>query len=414
MSLNFTSGGTSKVAVSPAASINNLDVSTAFAWVFLDNITSTSSIFWKGLTGTGYHRLLFGSSGDVYSQREGSVTTGGAIAPVANFSHYGTGKWMFVAGVLDKNGVAADQMILIGDRDNLAAEPSSYTTQNVLDTPTDNSGQNLDIGNRNNDNRNFQGEIGFFGLWDVALSDAEIHAQQFHPHLTSGCVMFMHLGLHGATNVYDFSGNGNNGTGASVSVDNHVPLGPPYGFDNLIVGKGATLATVTDGLSMGEALSRIATLQGTIADGLNMGDALAKIATILGSSADGANIGDTSTVIADFQGTSVDGLTLGESLLATYLLLISDGVTIGDTGTVTANFTVTVSDAIQMAEVLSAIKTFGATVADGFTLGDISGILASGVANVTFTSKKAAVTFTIKIPEASFASKKPEVDFTVN
>ena len=69
--------------------------------------------------------------------------------------------------------------------------------------------------------------------WNRILTAGEIHAQQFHPHRTSGCLCIWLPGYNGTTNVPDWSGNANTGTITGATVSDQVPIpfrrrGPLY------------------------------------------------------------------------------------------------------------------------------------------------------------------------------------------
>ncbi len=96
---------------------------------------------------------------------------------------------------------------------------------------TDNNG-NMGIGNISGASSAAFGDYGTFIAFDFEMTLAQIQEQQFRPHVVSGCDGFYVMGVDGAGNVPDWSGNNIACTpvGVVVSAD-HVPLGPLFGFD---------------------------------------------------------------------------------------------------------------------------------------------------------------------------------------
>ena len=84
-----------------------------------------------------------------------------------------------------------------------------------------------------NTTNQYRGRIAFVAVFDAQLTLAQIQAIQYRPinSMThSSCVLLVFPGLHGASTVPDFSGNGNTGTVTNATIDDHVPLGPHFGF----------------------------------------------------------------------------------------------------------------------------------------------------------------------------------------
>ena len=75
------------------------------------------------------------------------------------------------------------------------------------------------------------GRMGFFHVISSELTLNQIIAQQYRPHVRSDSQVFMHLGFNGTGTQPDLTGKGNNGTVTGAVVADHVPLGPPFGFD---------------------------------------------------------------------------------------------------------------------------------------------------------------------------------------
>lgn len=89
------------------------------------------------------------------------------------------------------------------------------------------AGETLTVGGRGA-TESMNGKVAFFGHWNRVFPLGELKAQQYRMHVTSGCVVFSHYYAGIAT---DWSGLGNNGTITGATGADHVPLGPPFGFD---------------------------------------------------------------------------------------------------------------------------------------------------------------------------------------
>ena len=138
--------------------------------------------------------------------------------------------WNFVAGCED-TGVAGH--VYTGSLTVSAVERAYGVSVLGTGTQFDDSSNSLVVGNKHaaTFNQAFNGRIAFAGIWNRALSLGEIKDQQFYPHKTSGCVLFLHLGFTGTGTQPDWSGNANAGTVTGATVDAHVPLGNPFASD---------------------------------------------------------------------------------------------------------------------------------------------------------------------------------------
>ena len=140
--------------------------------------------------------------------------------------------WNYVAISYDES---AGPLLYFGNLTTIVAQPS-YSAGPVVGSGATSSDAigNLLIGARSFSQAagsGFQGRIAFGGVWNRVLSLGEIKEQQFHPHVTSGCVLFSHLGYAGAVSTQpDWSGNGNAGTITGATQAAHVPLGLPFEY----------------------------------------------------------------------------------------------------------------------------------------------------------------------------------------
>jgi hypothetical protein len=228
MALNFGTGASSpRVDCGSGASIDNINVGTWMAWVY-----PTSSVncrlMQKGLGPAGH---IFYTTTTVFEMTIARGTQSLlANASLANCAAYGTNKHVCMAAVFDTGGAAGDQKIYMGDLATPLAEPSAYTTQRIGSGAVgDDSGVNLIIGNISSATLSYPGDVSWIAAWNRRLSHEELIAQQWHPHVTSGCVGFWVLGYNGTGTQPDWSGNGNNGSVTGATVAAHVPLRSLYG-----------------------------------------------------------------------------------------------------------------------------------------------------------------------------------------
>lgn len=233
MSLVFA-GGTDKVSVAAASSINGLTTCTLVVWVYPTTLTNQIRIFQKGLNPS--HKIIFlnGTGGNVEIDfGRGTSGAGNVGVYISNNTPMSSvNKWYFVAGVWDAGGGAGNIMHLyIGDLTTAPTEVTYGTkTDGVGSSPSDSS-NNLIIGNHESSSLGWQGRIAPVLFWNRTLSLAEIRAQWARRCITSGCVLYHELGWNGTGTQMDWSGNGNSGTVTGATVGAHSPSGPQFGYD---------------------------------------------------------------------------------------------------------------------------------------------------------------------------------------
>jgi len=222
---------TERVDHGSATSLDDLDTATVLAWVYP---TATSVGFVEGkyaspCCSTGYRWLVPGfhanASLDVRVDRATSDLGMTALSLMT------ANAWQFIGAVWNTGGTDADQKLFRGTLTSIATEPT-YNIQTVGSGATvSDAGGTLVVGNREGADFNFPGRIAWVGIWNRALTNGEVRAQQFRPHPTSGCVLFTHYGFNGTGTQPDWSGSANSGTVTGATVIDHVPLGAPFGFD---------------------------------------------------------------------------------------------------------------------------------------------------------------------------------------
>lgn len=230
MSLSFGANSTDRLDISQASSINLFSVFTYIVWVNTSTITINRTILSRRTTSGGTVQVEFtNGSGDI-TLRVRRVTSAAVYS--SNNTPISTNAWKFIACTWDINASASNLgHIYIGDLSTIATEVT-YGSQSDGSGAADTQNGNFFVGNNNAQTTVYQGKIAFLGVWNRVLTLGEVIDQQFHRHVTSGCVEFMELGFNGTGTQPDWSGNGNPSialTGATVSA--HVPLGPLFGFD---------------------------------------------------------------------------------------------------------------------------------------------------------------------------------------
>ncbi len=231
--LNFVSGSTDRVDYGSAAVFDNIATSTrnsqltAMGWVYATSFADGRTIVSKFRNGnSGWVCRLFGATGDLNFQifRTVNFTYTTTDAPVA------TNTWTFVACVADLTATNVGH-IYTGTLTSLVKERSySGTATAGSGNVTDDSARSLFAGNGDRAAiiDGWPGRVAWVGVWDRALSLGEVRDQQFHPHKTSGNILFSHLGFNGTGAQADWSGFKNNGTVTGATLAPHVPLGAPF------------------------------------------------------------------------------------------------------------------------------------------------------------------------------------------
>ena len=161
--------------------------------------------------------------------------------------------WNYLAVVIDTSD-SQHARFYRGDLATLATQTGYGTVTNGSGALTGQAGP-FRIGSRTVDNFPCDADIATVMFWpNTALTLGQIQAQQFRPHVTAGCELFTHYGFNKVAAQPDWSGAGNNGTvGGSPTVVDHVPLGPPFGWDVVsefvvVVGNTVTLTATAIGV----------------------------------------------------------------------------------------------------------------------------------------------------------------------
>jgi len=213
--------------------LDNVDAGTVAFWVFPTDNTARQVIWTKSSDSLQLNANATPKNLQVQKSRNSGTAYLNVIADLANFAHYGIDKWVFVVATWDINDVN-NCTLHAGDLSNLAAEPSSYSTQTAgSGTPDDNSGSVFKIGRHNSaGNRYFVGRVAKGWHFDKVLSAGERANLQWSGKISdfASCIFYTEYGFQGAADSPDWTGNGFTGTQVStLTVADHVPLGPTFG-----------------------------------------------------------------------------------------------------------------------------------------------------------------------------------------
>lgn len=229
MALNFTATG-DRVVVASDTSHTDLDPLTILAWIRPTSFIAGQVIMSKFQIGdVRVDFELSDTAGNLRFRRERATT---ATIYITDDLPLTLNAWNFVAVTFNSGGAANEVVnIYVGSLTALAVE-STYAAQgdgsgSVL---TDSAGAVV-WGNTEDNNVSFPGDIAIGAYVDQEFSLGEIHSWQFRPRMIANTKIFIHLGFNGTGTQPDWSGNGNSGTVTGATVADHVPLGPPFGYD---------------------------------------------------------------------------------------------------------------------------------------------------------------------------------------
>ena len=233
-SLDFNGATGDKVRIPGGAvtELDNMTVGTIIQWI-RPNTTAPSAnrkLYEKGNGSAGFLFLRMNATGNLDVSMDYTDTD--PISSTASF--FKTDTWQFLAVTF--NATSDQPRIYTGTTTALATEVT------YSGTPTAGSGSrvsdaihSLSIGARDDiDTQSFPGKIAFTAVWNRVLTLGEIRQQQFSPHVTSGCILFMNIGFGSSSGLGtqpDYSGKRNNGTVVGTpKMSPHVPLRNPFGF----------------------------------------------------------------------------------------------------------------------------------------------------------------------------------------
>lgn len=230
MALDFN-GTTSLVDVGSGASLDDIATFTYLAWIKPDGAgeNSRGRILNKG-TGTiapkqfAMHPTV---TETFYLQVLRAPAIAAAIAATSTIVY---GSWQFVVGTYESTdgprlyravagGVPAE--VSYNSRDPGSGAEVTETTDNMF------------IGNASTSDRTFDGVMGEISVFNVVLTTQEMTSLMYGKRIgrMGNCVGYWRL--DNAAAIPDLSGNGNNaGTITAVTIADHPPMAPLFGFDD--------------------------------------------------------------------------------------------------------------------------------------------------------------------------------------
>lgn len=228
MALTFGALISDRVDHASDASLDDVDPFTCLMWIKPNTLSQDGRRLFAKANGDDPSMAFLGNSGNLIL-RWGRATTG--LDYRTNDTPLSANVWQFLAFKIDTGAGGNQAGIWVGTLSALASESTYGTSTDGSGALDSNAANSFIVGNRPAANLAFEGDAAFVSFWNVALSETQIHAQQFRPHVKTGCVLFSHYGFNGTGTQPDWSGNGNSGAVTGATVADHVPLGPAFGFD---------------------------------------------------------------------------------------------------------------------------------------------------------------------------------------
>lgn len=230
MALNFAQGAeTEKVDCGSDTSLDNLDPQCYIAWVQFSAFEEFDCIMNKFVSPPRNNSVqLVGASGDNIRHRR--VFSGTNHNYITNDTPLSLNTWHCVCAQFDSVAPSLDG-IFVGSLTTAMTESTYSANADPDGTISSDAGDALNIGNTGGDNNAMEGDIAVAAVINRTLTLGEMQDWQFYPRVIADTKLFMHLGYNGTGTQPDWSGNGNHGTVTGAVVSDHVPLGPPFGFD---------------------------------------------------------------------------------------------------------------------------------------------------------------------------------------
>jgi hypothetical protein len=232
MALDFTNNVSDRIECGTAASVSDITKGTIISWVYPTASPAALSILMdKRSTGAAGYRFFRYDSAE---KLEFSLDRATDLNVASKNKYITLNAWQFIALTFDTAGVDGDQALFRGTLTADVTECALYSAQTVGEDPpvSDAADSNLHVGSSLHDLYSWRGRIAVFAIFSgVILTLAQLKEQQFRPHITGDCVLFLLPGLHGTGTQPDLSGTGNDGTVTGATVAPHVPLFHPFGSD---------------------------------------------------------------------------------------------------------------------------------------------------------------------------------------
>ena len=328
------------------------------------------------------------------------VTTGGVQYVHTSNNTLSLNSWQCIAVRAMTIGSAPN--VYIGDLSSPLSLQSTSDASGGSGSVANDGAYDLILAQNQVDTVSFRGRIAFVGIWDEDMSLGRMLVQQYHPHVTSTCVLFSFPGLHGASTCPDFSGNSNSGTVTNATLCPHVPLGPPFGFDevvpyavsaevgdlskslteSMVIAEAITMSLPLPGISISESMVVSESIEGN----LPLATVLSESITILESFDESLplsqmvqqsmTIGELVTILKDLDFSIDEQMVVVDTINATIPAIDSVSGSATDTMTIaeviTANIPLSLSYQEQMTitEAITGLLDILSTVTETMTIGE--------------------------------------------
>lgn len=232
MALAFTDGSTNNIDHGSATPLDTLTTWTAIFWINWNTLTDFRQMMNKAV-GLGRRRIEVDAT-DELTVRVARNSFANNCVYTTNNANLTTGKWWYIAVTFDTGASAGEVVnVYLGDISTLVTERTYATATDGSGAVDSEASASLFVGSAGGGGSNAVGaDIAIFQFYDTALSVEAIQLLQWLPRvLNSNCLIYSHYGFNGTGTQADWSGNGNSGTVTGATVSDHVPLGPPFGFD---------------------------------------------------------------------------------------------------------------------------------------------------------------------------------------
>lgn len=228
MAMTVGAATTDRMTNTSTTGLVNLSTLSGLGWVYLPSLTANHVMLSFQSASGGWRFELNGTIGNVdfFSLGATGHSFTSSSTPLATLS-----TWLCI-GFASVFGTSCH--IYVGDAVNPMTEVT-YSLQQLGVTRTADTGGEVNLGNRQPHDRAFAGDMAPWGIWNIALSQAQMDAWRLAPGTIVGanCKALWYPGMEPATaTVKDLSGNANHltVTGATVATqqDPVVPtnLGP--------------------------------------------------------------------------------------------------------------------------------------------------------------------------------------------
>lgn len=228
MALTFGAATSDRVEISSSAEIDDLTTFTVLCWAFPTAANNSRRLWQWEDSGDGVIKTFFRQVAP--NTRWGAVVVRATTNSDALTDDFTLNAWQFFGLTYDESDGSQAIHIYRGTLTTTVAEVTYTSFIAGTGTTTADDGTKF-VGNVSGADVAFDGRIATYLVFNRVLSLGEMRGQQFFVRNVAGCVNFFHLGFNGTGTQPDWSGNGNSGTVTGATVGDHVPLGPPFGFD---------------------------------------------------------------------------------------------------------------------------------------------------------------------------------------